>query len=151
TWETLSARVTQVVFAPASPVCAVFVIFLVANRGPEKLSATLLQDTTDSKTLTLAAGQEGAFESVVDLGGGSELSQMSALDWFRRALSFQAARYGTLAIAEAPFFAESVVRFAENCRQSLLLASDGLLGGGFLGSDVDARDVTWNRDTFYNV
>ncbi|MCE5328541.1 MAG: glycoside hydrolase family 15 protein [Planctomycetaceae bacterium] len=57
-----------------------------------------------------------------------------ALDWINDTLAYHTRRLGTLSIPGDPYWAESLVRASELCRQSELHLPDGRFGGSFWGS-----------------
>jgi hypothetical protein len=81
----------------------------------------------------------------------SRIRSRSPLDWFNATWRRRTSPYGEAVIPDAPYFAESIARFGENCRQSALCLPDGKVAGGFLGSDVDSRPVNWVRDLYYSM
>jgi len=83
------------------------------------------------------------------LGAADEdLRARSVLSWFHSTWNARVNSYGRLSVPEAPYFADTVARFSENCRQSFLRLPDGKVAGAFLGSDVDTKPINWVRDSF---
>lgn len=79
------------------------------------------------------------------------LSSRNVSSWLEDTLEFRRQSYGQLSIPGETFLSESVIRFSELSRQSALRSSDGLVSGGFLGSDVDTNQVNWVRDSYYSM
>lgn len=181
TWQNDALVIRQVAFAPVDRLHpdrsprAIFVVFWVQNRLSSDLDITVsmpadaraaAQDSGSSgwlafgpASLRLAPGAEAIVETAMLLEDApasaaqarEEIEQRTVLAWFQDTLRAGQTRYGTLAIDDAPAFAESVPRYAETCRQSVLRSGPDGIDGGFLGSDVDTRSITWNRDTFYSM
>ncbi len=85
---------------------------------------------------------------------GRVLRERTALEWLNETWESRAERLGRLAIPDAPFSREALVRFEELCRQSVLRLADGKFGAGFWGSNFvgasawESRCI-WNKDNFH--
>ena len=112
----------------------------------------------------VAPGQSQAIALVLLLGENRDELQNTALAlrahdalwWFNTTRSWHRGRLGELSIPDAPFYAESLVRQSELCRQAALYLPDGRFGGAFLGSDYwGLKDwhssPVWLKDTFYQM
>lgn len=85
---------------------------------------------------------------------GRLLRERTVLSWLNETWQFHASRLGQLSIPDEPYYAESLVRFEELCRQSTMRMADGKFGAGFWGSDfvgVSAWQSTliWMKDNFH--
>ena len=85
---------------------------------------------------------------------GKLLRERSALQWLNDTWQHHADRLGQLSLPEAPYFAETLIRFRELCRQSVLRMADGRFAAGFWGSDFIgvsawASPKIWNKDNFH--
>ncbi len=111
---------------------------------------------------TLGASESAVFsfgfllgESVGELRRTAcALRAREALDWLNQTWEYHADRLGRLSIPDDPYYAESLVRFRELCRQSVLRRNDGRFGAGFWGSDFIgvsawASPKIWNKDNFH--
>lgn len=159
-WSEGPLHVRQIVFAPvdvddpAKSPRTLWIVFLIENRGSEAIDVPVVPpagarcSVSAAETYRLDGGETKVVEAAISLDGDLTLDD-APCESFGKTVAWRRASYGELTIADAPFFAESTVRAAETCRQSFVRLPSGRFGGGFMGSDIDARHGTWNKDTFY--
>jgi hypothetical protein len=126
------------------------------------LDDTKWQPERPDVAFRLSAGETAVFAFGFLLGERGEellrtgrlLRERNALQWLNDTWRHHSERLGQLSIPEAPYFAETLIRFRELCRQSVLRMADGRFGGGFWGSDFIgvsawASPKIWNKDNFH--
>lgn len=82
-------------------------------------------------------------------GARAGLSSQSPEEWLAGTERELTSHVGIPATEPEGYDAALLVRQIELCRQSLVYGPDGLLAGGFWGSDVNDRPEVWMRDNFY--
>ena len=80
----------------------------------------------------------------------AQLRAAKPKQWLAYTLATRRNNYGALSIPEDSHAAETMIRFSELCRQSLIRRSSGQVAGGFLGSDPDTKGTNWNKDTYFS-
>ncbi|MCE5278405.1 MAG: hypothetical protein ABFD92_07300 [Planctomycetaceae bacterium] len=113
-----------------------------ATHGQDARATEDACATTAQAAFSLAGGAVQCLAFVCAIGADadetraiqSRVAGRAAVDWLNDTLAYHARRLGTLAIPSEPYWAESLVRASELCRQSELHLPDGRFGGSFWGS-----------------
>jgi hypothetical protein len=141
-WRRRDLVLTQIAFAPADGAQLIRLGYLLENLGNAPVRALF-----NENAIVVNPGSTHFHAGIASV----QPQLRPAPFWadLQAVLDRQRSCYGRLTIPGAPIYGDLVQRYAETARQSVLLNAQGGFCGGFLGSDVDKRDFTWNRDTLY--